>query len=483
MAGLSNTGLTIKRLPDVITDLKTQAEQIFADLLPAGDTVDTSDDTTIGRMIGLVAPSQADLWEAIQQVYDSYNPNAATGYSLDNMISLSGITRYGSEPTRASCLFEGSNNTLLGLASKVSSSTTQRIFSLGSTVSLNQYQASGIGISIATVANSTAYTIGYSSDGISYTNVSITSDSSATSAEILTALKTAFDTTTGGTFVTYYQDGYLFINRTDPFQTVSFSNTPNITVVKCIKLGIVNCDEIGPLPQLAGTIDTIAVPALGWDKVTNPLDAAEGRYEETDEELRERFRNSKFFQAANILESLVDALRNVEDVADVVVYENDTDTTNGFGVPPHSFMPIVLGGLPTTIGQAIWQNKPTGIRSYGSTTVVVTDSQGIGHSISYKTPTPVPVYMTVSITNTGAMPGDVVAKLKEAILSYGNSNFSIGDDVVYSRLYTPINSVSGFQVNTMFIGVTASPSGTSNIVVDFDKVATWDASRITITVV
>ncbi|MCL5460282.1 hypothetical protein M3M33_16715, partial [Loigolactobacillus coryniformis] len=79
------------------------------------------------------------------------------------------------------------------------------------------------------------------------------------------------------------------------------------------------------------------------------------------------------------LESLVDALRNVEDVADVVVYENDTDTTDGLGLPPHSFMPIVLGGLPTTIGQAIWQNKPTGIRSFGDTTVVVADSQGIGH--------------------------------------------------------------------------------------------------------
>lgn len=483
MAGLTSQGLTIKRLPEIITNLKSQAEQIFADLLPAGDTVDTSDSSTIGRMIGLVAPSQADLWEAVQQVHDSFNPNSAFGYSLDNMIALSGITRYGAEPTRVSCLFEGNNNVLVGNTAKVSSSTTQKIFSLSSPVSLNQYQASGIGISVATVTNSTVYTVGYSVDGISYTNVSITSDASATSAEILAALKTAFDTTTGGAFVTYYQDGYLFINRTDPFQTVSYSTTPNITVNKCIKLGIVNCDEIGPIPQLEGSVDTIAVPVFGWDKVGNPLPGAEGRYEETDEELRERFRNSKFFQATNILEALVDAIRNVEDVSDVVIYENDSDTTNGLGVPPHSFMPIVLGGLPTTIGQAIWQNKPTGIRSFGDTTVVIADSQGIGHNISYKTPATTPIYVSVNITNTGTMPGDVVAKLKEAILEYGNTNFSIGDDVVYSRLYTPINSISGFQVNSLFLGITASPSGTANVVIDFDKVASWDASRIVVTVV
>ena len=113
MAGLTNTGLTVKRLPEVISELEQQASQIFADLLPPGDTLDFSPNTTIGRMIGLIAPSQADLWEAVQQVYDSFNANAASGYSLDNMIALSGITRYGEEPTRASCLFEGDNNVLL----------------------------------------------------------------------------------------------------------------------------------------------------------------------------------------------------------------------------------------------------------------------------------------------------------------------------------------------------------------------------------
>jgi len=483
MAGLTNTGLTIKRLPEIITELEQQAGQIFADLLPPGDTVDVTPDTTIGRMIGLVAPSQADLWEAAQQIYDSFTATAASGYSLDNMIALSGITRYGEEPTRASCLFEGDNNVLLGLTAKVSSSTTKRIFSLASTVSLNQYQASGIGISVINIVNSATYTIGYSPDGISYTNVSITSDASATAAEILAALKTAFDTTTGGTFVTYYKNGLLFINRTDPFQTVSFSNTANLKVDKCIKLGVVSCDESGPLVQLENTIDTIAVPVLGWDSVYNPLAGAEGRYKETDEELRERFRNSKFFQAANILESLVDALRNVEDVQDVVVYENDTDAVDSMGIPAHSFLPIVLGGLPTTIGKAIWQNKPTGIRSFGDTTVVVYDSQNIGHNISYKQPTNIPIYVKLSITNSGAMPGDVVAKLKESVLAYGAENFSIGDDVIYSRMYTPVNAVPGFQVNSLYIGTTPSPSGVANINIEFNQVAQWDAAYITVTIV
>ena len=77
--------------------------------------------------------------------------------------------------------------------------------------------------------------------------------------------------------------------------------------------------------------------------MSNPVKATVGNFRETDEDLRERFRNSKFFQAANIIESLIDGLRNVTGVTDVMIYENDTDATNELGVPPHSFLTLVLG--------------------------------------------------------------------------------------------------------------------------------------------
>ena len=483
MAGLTDKGLVIRRLPEIIESLRAEARQIFADLVPPGDEVDVSENTTIGRLIGLVAPSQADLWEATQQVYDSFNPNAASGYSLDNIVTLSGITRYSAEPTRAACIFEGSNNVLIGLNAKVSSSTTQRSFSLVGTVSLNTFQSSGIGITVNNVQNNTEYTVGYSVDGVNFTDITITSDASATSEEILSAIKTAFDTSTGGSFTTYYKESVLFLTRTDPFQTVTFEVTQNLRVNKCQKIGTVQCDENGPLVQLRETIDTISVPILGWDSVINPLDATVGRFEETDEELRERFRNSKFFQAANILESLVDAIKNVDGVRDVIVYENDTDTTNALGVPPHSFMPVILGGIPTVIGQAIWQNKPTGIPSYGNTSVVISDSQGIGHTISFLRPSEVDIHIKLSITDIGNMPGDVIAKLKEALVEYFNENYSVGDEVIYSRLYSPINSVQGFQVNSLYLGTSADPSGMANITIDFDEVARLKSENIQISVV
>lgn len=484
MAGLSREGLEIKNLDEVLNDNRTRASNLFADLVPAGDLVDVSDNSTIGRLIGVVSPSEASMWEAIQQVYNSFNPATAVGIALDNIIALSGISRLVAQPTRAQVLLEGSTNIVISSPlGKAYSSTTQRVFSILNPVIMSPIAASGIGITTASIQNSTLYRFSYSIDGVNFINTDYTSDSTATQAEILAGIKTQVDLILGGVFTTYYQDGRLFITRTDPFQVASFTVSVNLRIEKVRKLGIVVDDIVGPFPQQAMAIDTISVPIVGWDSILNPISATTGRLVETDEELRERFRNSKFFQSQNILEALIDALKNVDGVTDVVVYENDTDAVDANGVPAHSFMPIVLGGLPSDIGNSIWENKPTGIPSVGNTTIQVTDSQGFLHSVSYKRPTEVPIYITVSISDAGGIAGDAQAQIRQNVETYGDSNYFIGDDVIYSRFYTPINAVPGHMVNSLKMGTSPSPTGTSNIVIAFDAVATFNPANIIVNLV
>ncbi|MND91710.1 Baseplate J-like protein [compost metagenome] len=484
MAGLSRYGLEIKTLDDVLTDLKTEASSVFADLVPAGDVVDVSDNGTIGRMIGVIAPSEASIWEAIQQVYDSFNPSTAIGISLDNIVALSGITRLPAQPTRAQVVLEGDLNIVISSPQgKAYSSSTQRVFSILTPVVMNATSASGCGISVQAVQNSTEYRFSYTTDGLNFIDTTITSQASATAENILADSKAQIDLLIGSTFTTYMQDGKLFITRTDPFQTASFTVSPNLRIDKIRKLGVVVDDVVGPYAQDSMSIDTISVPISGWDSIVNPVPAVTGRLTETDEELRERFRNSKFFQAQNIVEGILDALKNVDGVTDVIIYENDTANPDINGVPGHSFLPIVLGGLPTDIANAIWQNKPTGIPSVGDTTVQVTDSQGLVHGISYKTPTEVNIYVTVTITDTGGMPGDAPSQIRQNIINFADSSYFIGDDVIYSRMYTPVNSVPGFMVNSLTIGTSPSPTGTVNIPIAFDAVASFLPQNIIVTIV
>jgi uncharacterized phage protein gp47/JayE len=317
---------------------------------------------------------------------------------------------------------------------------------------------------------------------VNYIDATITSGVGATPASILAQIKAEVDSLFAGLFTTYYQDGRLFVSRTDPFQIASFAVSLNLRIEKVIKLGIAEDDVVGPFPQPAMSIDTISVPIAGWDSVVNPVAATTGRLQESDPELRERFRNSKFVQSTNILEALIDALRNVEGVTDVIVYENDTDFVTAEGVPRKAFMPIVLGGLPTDIGNAIWTNKPTGILSYGDTTVQIVDSIGFVHNVSYKRPVDVPIYISVNITSLGDLAGDATAQIRQNLIDFGEAGNFISDDVIYSRLYTPINAVPGHMVNSLFIGTSPNPTGMINIPIDFDEIATFLPANITVTI-
>lgn len=482
MAGLTIDGLEILRLPEIIEQHNTDAQTIFSDQVNPGDEVETHPNSALGRMIGLVSPSEATLWEQLQQINDSFNPNTATGIALDNIVSLSGIHRRPAAPSRAQVAIEGSINTLLSSGVNISSSVTGRLYGLLTPVSLNPDMAAGIGFIINVAAPNVDYTIRYSTDKVQWIDITINSGAATTKAQIATLLRDKIDLQAGTTFKTYVEGQTSFMVQRDPFQALNFEVTPNITINKIQKLGVAEDKVVGPFEQPAFSLDTIVVPIPGWDKVSNPVKASIGNYRETDEELRERFRNSKFFQAANIIEALLDGLRNVQDVTDVMIYENDTDAVNSLGVPPHSFLTLVLGGINTEVAESIWQNKPTGIPSVGTTTVQITDSQGLQHPISFKRPTQKFVQVTVDVSNIDGLPGDAETTIRQNILDYAKPGYLIGDDVIYSRFYTPVNAVGGHTVNSLTIGFVGEAQGMTNLPIAFDEVASFLPENIFVTI-
>ena len=90
------------------------------------------------------------------------------------------------------------------------------------------------------------------------------------------------------------------------------------------------------------------------------------------------------------------------------------------------------------------------------------------------------VYISLSLSTDSNFPGEGVASIKQAIVDYFNNNYSIGDSVIYTRLYTPINSVAGHQINSFTIGTTANPTGTTNLTIAFTEIASISQDDITI---
>lgn len=475
--GLSDSGFLVKRLPDILTDHRQRATELFQDQVPPGDVVDTSDSSALGRLIALDSPGDADLWEVAQMVYSAFDPNSSTGIALDNLVSLGGISRIPESKTTADVYFEGDVNTTISPGLVFRSSTTGVNYSTKSDVPLAPTQGIGIGIALKSVDVDNSYTISYRANSLSpYINITVASGSNPTIESIYTALELQISTT-HLSLTTYRKNGRLFIKSAVDLVSFDFACSDNILIQKAINSGVAVAAVFGPFAQPVGTIDTIVTPILGWDSVTNPISAVAGRLRETDEELRLRFRNTKFERSTNIIESLYSALFSVIGVNNVVIYENDTNVVDVNNLPPHSFLVLIDGGLPSDIGNAIWKNRPTGITSVGNSTVTIIDKFGYTREIKYSRPAEVPVYIQIKLTTNSIFPSDGQEQIRNALITYINS-LTINDDVVYSRLYTPINSIPGHQVDSLEIGTALDSLATSNIVTQFDEIAKTSSVKI-----
>ena len=183
-------------------------------------------------------------------------------------------------------------------------------------------------------------------------------------------------------------------------------------------------------------------------------------------------------------DSIASALLALNGVTSANVYENDQDTTDGDGRPPHSIEAVVNGGDSADIGLVIWQKKAAGIDTYGSQSVTVNDSQGFPHTINYNRPIQVPIWLDIAVTEypEEALPPNAQSLIAQVALDYGNT-LTVGNDVILQRFMGAIyQNVAGIG----YITVTASTDGityaSTNIQIDARHVATFDLTNIQVTI-
>ncbi len=232
----------------------------------------------------------------------------------------------------------------------------------------------------------------------------------------------------------------------------------------------------------AGTLSKIDTPIFGWQSVTNPQDAVPGRDEETDGALRIRRRKSTATASVGLRDSLYGYLNNLPDVRQAEVFENEEGTVDKNGQAPHSIYCVVDGGRDQDIFDAIWLKKGSGCTQVGATVGIAYDSRGNPQVMKFSRPTEVKVWVTVNLQPRPGWPTDGAQRIKDALTAWAVENQSIGEEVIHSRLYGPLNSVPGHSVSGLYIGKAAGPTGSANIAVPFDGLARFDSSRIVVNI-
>jgi uncharacterized phage protein gp47/JayE len=269
---------------------------------------------------------------------------------------------------------------------------------------------------------------------------------------------------------------------------VQFSTESEVTIPVSGSITVIASAVVtGPISALVGTLTVIDTPITGWDSVTNLADALVGTNEESDVDFRARREQSVARDAQAIIDAIFAEVRSVAGVTQTTVLENDTNTgPDANGLPAHSVHVIVVGGDDQDIGEAIFLKKTLGATPFGSTTVQVNDDQSIPHDVSFSRPTEIAIYVEVNLTTFSDYPVDGDDQIKQAIIDYAEGNlitgrgFFLGDDVIHSEIYTPINTIQGHTVDSMFIKTSFPADQTADIPIAVDETSQFVIANITV---
>lgn len=284
--------------------------------------------------------------------------------------------------------------------------------------------------------------------------------------------------------------------------TRQFSNIYQVTVAADGVIPVLMaCLVDGPTEATAGTITQIPTPVTGWSAVTNPDDATPGALLETDQDYQQRQLQELAGTGACTPDSTQAALLQVSGIVSATVNYNDTDSTVG-ALTPHSMQCIVYDGSPggtlvaaNVIAQAIWDNKPSGIQTIGTSTGTATDINGNPQTVNFVRPTQVPIYMAYTVTLAPSANIATVAPLVKTLVLYlatgyaadgttplppGTAGVLEPGSEVYALVYrsAALQIPGVVDVPNLALDITPSPSSTANIVISNTGIASISTTNI-----
>lgn len=93
MAGITPTGFDAKTFEQILADINAQQ---LSDISPILNQTATS---TLGQFNGIFSEHLTQVWELAEDTYNSQYPDTATGAALDNVASITGVTRFEGQPS------------------------------------------------------------------------------------------------------------------------------------------------------------------------------------------------------------------------------------------------------------------------------------------------------------------------------------------------------------------------------------------------
>lgn len=444
---ITETGLKRKTLQELRTEIENGLKSVF------GVSFETSVDSPNGLLISQLALANSNFWQLVEEVFNSLDPNQATGTTLDSRAAINGVTRKPAYAcTVSAMLYTESDDATIPAGSIANRQRGDLDFALDEAVSIDKEDCSEILITDNGSEVGTAYTFNFASVAsftLTGTNVSSVMNQLNTT---LTSLGFEVSTRDGALVVKAGTVATLGVTGEMPdVFGFAYGEQGNFTAVST---GYQTC-EIGELDNIPYSVD-------GWDGVYNEVAGTPGADVESDAELRIRRAAVARVQKSKATDPAIEsALLDISGVTSAVVQSNRGFSTNSDGVPGKSFVSLVIGGSDADVAKCIFDNQPAGIQSYGNTTVNVTDSHGAEQQVSFSRPEPKYLWVkfNYSVYNEETFAGE--SAIKEAMVEWAESEYTIGKDVIPTRIPGGVyESVPGIGLAVASVAITDNPETT-----------------------
>lgn len=253
----------------------------------------------------------------------------------------------------------------------------------------------------------------------------------------------------------------------------------------------------GPIACPIGALSTIYRAISGWSGIANATAGVLGNEVESRANFEYRRKQSVAGNSNNQLGAVYANVLAVPGVTDAYVTQNNTGLTvekgfTDFELEPHSLYVSVYGGTSSDIAEAIFQKLPPGPPMIGNTSYTVVDDVNYvqpypEYEIKWQTPTAVSVYFKVELKNNNALPGDIVNRVRAAVISAfngedGGTRARIGSTIYAGRYYAGVQAIDSDNVD--IFSITISRDGTTyqtSASFGIDEVPTLDVTNILVT--
>jgi len=437
------TGLSVPTFEDTLSNVILSNQELIS------SSIAINEDTLLGQLNLIMSSRIALANEGLQDVYDQRNLDVAEGKALDDNVSWLGIKRQGSYPTNGEQWFVGVDGTILPSGAMVRNSGTGDLYTLDTSITISRLACKSITISVKSVTNSVDYTITLNSTAITYT-----SDSSATSQEIITGIVDAINAEVGIVCSAVDNGDITLIITSDDSSDFVYVNDPKLKINEVVSAGNISCSATGVIQAPSFAVDTIITPVSGLTSTYNPLALISGRDVETDVELRARAKLTNSVRGKATPEAIRASVLNVDGVVSVVVNQQYVSMGENInGQPAGSIQLTVEGGdINNDIAQSIFDSAAAGVEVWAVDDSSLesgdaVDEYGGTHIVEWNRPIAYPLNITITyyVYDTLVYPTlDETAQdaIAAAVVAFGNK-LNSGEDVYASEFEGSVYSAVG----------------------------------------